>query len=565
MWIIDTFREYPSLAIFLTIGVGFLIGQLKYKGFSLGIVTSVLLVGIVVGQMDISIPGPVKSVFFLMFLFAIGYSVGPQFFRSLKGDGVKQVYFAVLMCVTVLVVTWGTAKLFGYNTGEALGLFSGAQTISAVIGVGEDTIGTLGVSEETKKQWLDMIPVCYAVTYIFGTIGSAYLLGNIGPRLLGGLDKVKAQTAELEKTMSQSSITNDPAFIDASRPVAFRAYKVTSDFFDTPKSVDDIEAHFKELGRRIFVERVRTSEGIAEVSTKPMVAKGDEIVLSGRREFIIEDESWIGPEVSDLEFLSFAAEDIPVMITKKTVDGLTVDQLRSKPFMYGVTIKKIPRNSVNTRACADAASRRRHNRDCRSAAGGDRSCRETRLYRPSDQQDRFCLCGLRNTYRRPHRCADHTSWRCADKPKYERRRSDSGSYIRMAPVEASYFRPHTGCIAMGAQQSRSQHVYSRHRHYRRPVVHKRSERCRVHAFVCGNYSHYPASAHRYIHGGENISFSSGHNAGVLRRRPYYDRCVRSHSGLTQQHDTGHGIHDHLRHRQYSAHHMGRGACTYYVE
>ena len=68
MWIIDTFREYPSLAIFLTIGVGFLIGQLKYKGFSLGIVTSVLLVGIVVGQMDISIPGPVKSVFFLMFL-----------------------------------------------------------------------------------------------------------------------------------------------------------------------------------------------------------------------------------------------------------------------------------------------------------------------------------------------------------------------------------------------------------------------------------------------------------------------------------------------------------------
>ena len=291
MWIIDTFREYPSLAIFLTIGVGFLIGQLKYKGFSLGIVTSVLLVGIVVGQMDISIPGPVKSVFFLMFLFAIGYSVGPQFFRSLKGDGVKQVYFAVLMCVTVLVVTWGTAKLFGYNTGEALGLFSGAQTISAVIGVGEDTIGTLGVSEETKKQWLDMIPVCYAVTYIFGTIGSAYLLGNIGPRLLGGLDKVKAQTAELEKNMSQSSITNDPAFIDASRPVAFRAYKVTSDFFDTPKSVDDIEAHFKELGRRIFVERVRTPKGIAEVSTKPMVAKGDEIVLSGRREFIIEVET----------------------------------------------------------------------------------------------------------------------------------------------------------------------------------------------------------------------------------------------------------------------------------
>ena len=93
-WLLETFRNNPSIPIFLTIGLGFWIGKLKYKTFSLGTVTSVLLVGVLVGQMNIPVPGPMKSVFFLLFLFAIGYSVGPQFFRALRGTGIKQVIFA---------------------------------------------------------------------------------------------------------------------------------------------------------------------------------------------------------------------------------------------------------------------------------------------------------------------------------------------------------------------------------------------------------------------------------------------------------------------------------------
>ena len=97
--ILHFFRTYPEMAIFLTIGIGFWIGQLKYKSFTLGTVTSVLLVGVLVGQMDIAIPGPIKSVFFLLFLFVIGYSVGPQFFQSLRSDGIHQVIFACVLCV----------------------------------------------------------------------------------------------------------------------------------------------------------------------------------------------------------------------------------------------------------------------------------------------------------------------------------------------------------------------------------------------------------------------------------------------------------------------------------
>jgi AspT/YidE/YbjL antiporter-like protein len=138
-WIFNQLRERPELAIFLTIFLGYWLGKLRIGKFTLGTVTSVLLVGVVVGQLNIAVPGPVKSVFFLLFLFAVGYKVGPQFFRGLKKDGLPQVAFAVLMCVSVLGVTWLLALLMGYNMGEAAGLLAGSQTISAVIGVAEDT------------------------------------------------------------------------------------------------------------------------------------------------------------------------------------------------------------------------------------------------------------------------------------------------------------------------------------------------------------------------------------------------------------------------------------------
>ena len=89
-WIVHQLRVHPELAIFLTLFVGFWIGKIKIGKFSLGVVTSVLLVGVLVGQLDITVDGPIKSVFFLLFLFAIGYKVGPQFFRGLKkADSLK--------------------------------------------------------------------------------------------------------------------------------------------------------------------------------------------------------------------------------------------------------------------------------------------------------------------------------------------------------------------------------------------------------------------------------------------------------------------------------------------
>ncbi len=347
-WIIDTMRTYPSIPIFLTIGIGFWIGKLRYKTFSLGTVTSVLLVGVLVGQLNIPISGPLKSVFFLLFLFAIGFSVGPQFFNAIKGSGIKQVIFAVVLCFLCLFVTWGCAKILHYDAGITAGLFAGAQTISAVIGVAGDVIPGLGYTKEKAAEMINILPVCYAVTYIYGTIGSAYILGNLGPAMLGGLAKVKAQTKAYEAEMNKSSVVTTPGYIDANRPVTFRAYKVEGDWFNSSRTIEETEDYIQNtLKRRVFVDRIRHDGQIVEPSPAAVISKGDTIVLSGRREYVIEDESWVGQETDDPELLNFPVEKIDIMVTRKGAAGSTIDALRSQKYMYGVIISSIRRGNVS--------------------------------------------------------------------------------------------------------------------------------------------------------------------------------------------------------------------------
>lgn len=346
-WVIHLLRQHSELAIFLTIAAGFWIGKIKVGQFSLGIVTSVLLVGVLVGQLDITIEEPVKSVFFLLFLFAIGYKVGPQFFRGLKKDGLPQVGFAVLMCVGCLVITWILALIMGYNAGEAAGLLAGAQTISAVIGVADDTINGLNISTEQKNNMINIIPVAYAVTYIYGTAGSAWVLSSLGPKMLGGLEKVKAACKELEAKMGTSE-ADEPGFEHARRPVVFRAYTIENNWFGNGKTVEQLESYFISQGKRLFVERMRHNHTIInEILPGQLLQKGDEVVLSGRREFAIGEEDWIGEEVIDPQLLDFPVEVLPVMIHKKPYANQKLEFIRKQPFMHGVSVRRIKRAGIN--------------------------------------------------------------------------------------------------------------------------------------------------------------------------------------------------------------------------
>ena len=76
-WFVAILRERPEIAFFVTITLGYAIGRLRIGSFTLGAVTGVLLAGVLVGQLGIVLPNVLKQVFFLLFLFSIGYRTGP--------------------------------------------------------------------------------------------------------------------------------------------------------------------------------------------------------------------------------------------------------------------------------------------------------------------------------------------------------------------------------------------------------------------------------------------------------------------------------------------------------
>src|SRR3954467_13817562 len=110
-WFVHTLRTYPEIAIFLSLASGYYFGSFTYKGLGLGAVTATLIAGVIIGQLGITVAGPLKPFFFLMFLFAIGYGVGPQFVRGIAKDGLPQALFAVVVCVFCLLGAYLAAKI----------------------------------------------------------------------------------------------------------------------------------------------------------------------------------------------------------------------------------------------------------------------------------------------------------------------------------------------------------------------------------------------------------------------------------------------------------------------
>jgi len=338
-WIVATLRSYPELAIFLSLAVGFLVGPKKLAGFSLGNVTATLLAAVAIGQLGIAVPGPIKSTFFVLFLFAVGYGVGPQFFRGLGKDGPKQIVFSLIVLALCLLVPFVCAKVAGLDLGYAVGLYAGSQTISASIGVASDQISRLGLPAEQTKVFLDAIPIGYAVTYIFGTIGSAIVLAQIGPKLIG-VD-LPAACAEYEKQMGGGQAGQEPGVFSTYRRVEVRAYRIDAASGLTGKPVRELFP-----GLRIFVERIRRGAEILEADSGSVLQPGDIVSISGPREALVEQVEALVPEVDDRSLLDMPATLVDVFVRSKAVNGLTLREIADLPETRGIYLRKITRNMI---------------------------------------------------------------------------------------------------------------------------------------------------------------------------------------------------------------------------
>lgn len=343
-YIVGLLREYPTLALFLTVGAGFFFGKLKIGRFSIGSVTAVLIIGVLIGQLDIPMSGPIKMFFFMMFLFSIGYKVGPDFFKSLRGQGAKQALFAVTLSSIIFATTLTVAWIMGYDKGETVGLFGGSQTCSALIGVGGEAISKLGISDVAKKSITDSIPVCYAVTYIFGTLGTVVVLGNFGPRLLGGLDKVKAAAADMELSLNDSGSKSDPALINAGRGEAYRCFRVGGDLFESGQTVRSLEAYLREMGMSVYVDRLRHDGEISVPRYDDVIQTGDEVVVCGHNDCVVGAADFIGEEIPSSDLLSYPLERVGIVAVKKGFLGRPLSEIRRLRWMRGLVVRDASRD-----------------------------------------------------------------------------------------------------------------------------------------------------------------------------------------------------------------------------
>jgi putative transport protein len=151
----------PILAVFLAIGVGYLVGQINIFGFSLG-VGAVLFVGLAIGAFapKSQIAGPIGLTGLIMFLYGIGILYGRQFFEGMTGaTGIKANLIALVGVIAGLMVAIGLGQLFGIKIGHTLGIFAGSMTSTA----------TLQAALDTMKNGEPSIG--YSIAYPFGVIG----------------------------------------------------------------------------------------------------------------------------------------------------------------------------------------------------------------------------------------------------------------------------------------------------------------------------------------------------------------------------------------------------------
>jgi putative transport protein len=341
-WFAATFRQYPEIAIFLVLGLGYYFGKFTFKGIGLGSVTATLLAGVLIGQIGISISQPLKATAFLLFLFAVGYGVGPQFVRGVAKDGLPQALFAVVQCLLCLAIPVAIIKIVHYDLGYAAGLYSGSQTISAAMGLSTDAINRLGLAADQAKKLLDSMPVAYAVTYMFGTVGSAIVIALLGPVLLRF--DIAAACKDYEEKQGGKKELGGPG--TAWHRWEIRAFRVQPGGRAVGLRAAEAEALVPDA--RIFVQRIRHNGTIEEATADTVLQEGDVVAVAGARDVIVKLIGEGAKEVDDPELLSVPVEGVDAYVSNKAVDGKTLVELAQLPEARGVFLRKITRGATAT-------------------------------------------------------------------------------------------------------------------------------------------------------------------------------------------------------------------------
>jgi putative transport protein len=337
-WLHEALAKYPELAVYLALGIGFWVGNLKIRGFSLGGTTGSLLAGIAIGlAFEVPVSGPAKSLVFLLFLFGIGYEVGPKFFGAMKGDGWRYAALGVFMPVVGLLTAWAVARQLGLDPGFAAGMLSGALTESPAMGTANEAIGALAIPDDLKALYIGHIGVADALCYVAGALGVILVCSTIGPKLLG-VD-LKAEALKLEAELGITRTRTGVA--SAWRPFEFRAYRLPAGGPAVGRTVAEAERLVPDY--RLFLLRLRRGEQVMEATAGTVLQAGDVAVIAGRRAALVGILGERAEEVDDHELLDIPVASYGLFVSKPGIDGLTVEQLGGRDEVHSVFLRRIER------------------------------------------------------------------------------------------------------------------------------------------------------------------------------------------------------------------------------
>ena len=338
-WLATSLQNHPEIALFLALGLGQAAARFRIGPFKLNAVVCVLLAGVAIGQLGIKPPPALQWSFFVLFLFAIGYKTGPQFFEGLGRSALPQVGLSVFFCAVSLASAYFLSKLFGFNAGgEAC--IAGGLGASPAMGTADDAIVKLNVSEAVRQQLAASSAVAFAVTYLVGVITTIVTLSKIDPWLMR-VD-LKSACRKLEGELGMEK--NEPGVFSAYQHFVARSYSIPESF--DGKTAAALEQEFSPA--RVFVERVANSHGPIDAGPETVLHRGDKVALTGRNEILASVENPLFPyEIADPDLLDIPVVTVDHVLSRRDLDHRTLAQvaetLGSEAPTRGVFVREISR------------------------------------------------------------------------------------------------------------------------------------------------------------------------------------------------------------------------------
>ena len=334
----DFLVEYPELTVFLTIAIGYLIGSVKIGDFSFGPVAGSLFAGLLLGQLaEIPIAAMAKSYLFLLFLFGIGYSAGPQFLMALRRGGAQPVLVALVCTGTGLVTTYVVARLLGLDPGYAAGLLSGGLTQSPAIGSAGEAIARLPLEADEIKLMTAHVAVGYAVCYVVGSAGAIWFCSYMAPKLLG-ID-LQAEAVELGRSLG---IDDTASGVESGyRQFQLRAYRTPAGAPIVGQTLAEAERRFAD--QRLFVLRLRRGDRVLDADGTLVVEAGDVLAISGPRAAVLEHLSSKAEEVEDAALLDIPFQASRIVFSNSDLAGQELRAIAANPWARGLYLKSMRR------------------------------------------------------------------------------------------------------------------------------------------------------------------------------------------------------------------------------